>query len=160
MMDARVDDLDESETGRGGYSHKLSNPTHFLWTMIIFLILVGFVAAILYRQAHTAFMANPGLNGFILGVLLIGIVLVFNQVISLMQELRWVNSYRAAGSAEEVGRDPRVLAPMRGLVGRRQTMSLSPSSQRSILDSIGTRLDESREISRYLTGLLVFLGLL
>lgn len=160
MMDARVDDLDESETGRGGYRHKLSNPTHFLWTMIIFLILVGFVAAILYRQAHTAFMANPGLNGFILGVLLIGIVLVFNQVISLMPEVRWFNSYRAAGSAEKVGRDPRLLAPMRGLVGRRQTMSLSPSSQRSILDSIGTRLDESREISRYLIGLLVFLGLL
>jgi hypothetical protein len=160
MMDARVDDLDESETGRGGYRHKLSNPTHFLWTMIIFLILVGFVAAILYRQAHTAFMANPGLNGFILGVLLIGIVLVFNQVISLMPEVRWFNSYRAAGSAEKVGRDPRLLAPMRGLVGRRQTMTLSPSSQRSILDSIGTRLDESREISRYLIGLLVFLGLL
>lgn len=160
MMDARVDDLDESETGRGGYSHKLSNPTHFLWTMIIFLILVGFVAAILYRQAHSAFMANPGLNGFILGVLIIGIVLVFNQVVSLMPEVRWFNASRAAGSADKVGRAPRLLAPMRAVVGRRQAMALSPSSQRSILDSIGTRLDESREISRYLIGLLVFLGLL
>jgi hypothetical protein len=160
MMDARVDDLDESETGRGGYSHKLSNPTHFLWTMIIFLILVGFVAAILYRQAHTAFMANPGLNGFILGVLIIGIVLVFNQVISLIPEVRWFNASRAAGDADKVGRDPRLLAPMRSVIGRRRAMTLSPSSQRSILDSIGTRLDESREISRYLIGLLVFLGLL
>lgn len=160
MVDARVDDLDESETGRGGYSHKLSNPVPFLWTMLIFLILVGFIAAILYRQAHNAFMTNPGLNGFILGVLIIGIVLVFNQVVSLIPEVRWFNSYRAAGSAEKVGREPRLLAPMRALIGRRQTMSLSPSSQRSILDSIGTRLDESREISRYLIGLLVFLGLL
>ncbi|MCF6367752.1 flagellar motor protein MotA [Rhizobium halophilum] len=159
MANARVDDLDESETGRG-YSHKLSNPVPFLWTMLIFLILVGFIAAILYRQAHSAFMTNPGLNGFILGVLIIGIVLVFNQVISLIPEVRWFNSYRAAGSADRVGREPRLLAPMRALIGRRQTMSLSPSSQRSILDSIGTRLDESREISRYLIGLLVFLGLL
>ncbi|HEX2146402.1 MAG TPA: flagellar motor protein MotA [Pseudorhizobium sp.] len=145
---------------RGGYSHKLSNPVPFLWTMLIFLILVGFIAAILYRQAHNAFMTNPGLNGFILGVLIIGIVLVFNQVVSLIPEVRWFNSYRAAGSADKVGREPRLLAPMRALIGRRQTMSLSPSSQRSILDSIGTRLDESREISRYLIGLLVFLGLL
>ena len=160
MTDARVDDLDEAEPGRGGYSHKLSNPVPFLWTMLIFLILVGFIAAILYRQAHTAFMSNPGLNGFILGVLIIGIVLVFTQVFSLIPEVRWFNSYRAAGSADRVGREPRLLAPMRALIGRRQTMALSPSSQRSILDSIGTRLDESREISRYLIGLLVFLGLL
>jgi len=160
MVDARVDDLDESETGRAGYSHKLSNPVPFLWTMLIFLILVGFIAAILYRQAHNAFMTNPGLNGFILGVLIIGIVLVFNQVISLIPEVRWFNSFRAAGSADKVGREPRLLAPMRALIGRRRTMALSPSSQRSILDSIGTRLDESREISRYLIGLLVFLGLL
>ena len=160
MVDARVDDLDEAETGRVGYSHKLSNPVPFLWTMLIFLILVGFIAAILYRQAHTAFMTNPGLNGFILGVLIIGIVLVFNQVISLIPEVRWFNSFRAAGSADKVGREPRLLAPMRALIGRRRMMSLSPSSQRSILDSIGTRLDESREISRYLIGLLVFLGLL
>jgi hypothetical protein len=160
MVDAKVDDLDEAETGRGGYAHKLSNPVPFLWTMLIFLILVGFIAAILYRQAHTAFMTNPGLNGFILGVLIIGIVLVFNQVFSLIPEVRWFNSYRAAGSADKVGREPRLLAPMRALIGRRKTMLLSPSSQRSILDSIGTRLDESREISRYLIGLLVFLGLL
>src|SRR3546814_11896124 len=78
MVDARVDDLDEAETGRDGYRHKLSNPVPFLWTMVIFLILVGFIAAILYRQAHTAFMSNPGLNGFILPVLIAGIVLVFN----------------------------------------------------------------------------------
>ncbi len=160
MMDARVDDLDESETGRSGYSLKLCNPVPFLWSMVIFLTLVGFTAAILYRQAHDAFMSNPGLNGFILGVLIIGIVLVFTQVTSLIPEVRWFNSFRAAGSADKVGRDPRLLAPMRTLIGRRQTMSLSPSSQRSILDSIGTRLDESREISRYLIGLLVFLGLL
>ncbi len=160
MANATVDDLDESETNRGGYSHKLSNPVSFLWTMIIFLIIVGFVASILYRQAAHAFQTNPGLNGLILGVLLIGIVLVFIQVIGLMSEARWFNSFRAAGNAEKVGREPRLLAPMRTLLGTRRKTTLSTTAFRSILDSIGTRLDETRDTSRYLIGLLVFLGLL
>ncbi|MCC2611442.1 flagellar motor protein MotA [Neorhizobium sp. Rsf11] len=159
MANARLDDLDESEP-RGGYAYKLSNPASFLWTMVIFLIIVGFVASILYRQAAHAFQTNPGLNGLILGVLLIGIVLVFNQVIGLVPEVRWFNSFRAAGSADKVGREPRLLAPMRTLIGSRRRMALSTAAFRSILDSIGTRLDESRDTSRYLIGLLVFLGLL
>lgn len=161
MANATVDDLDESETGRGGYKHKLSNPASFLWTMLIFLILVGFVASILYRQAAHAFQTNPGLNGLILGVLAIGILLVFVQVISLAREVGWFNSFRAAGGdADKVGREPRLLAPMRTLIGRRRKVNLSTVAYRSILDSIGTRLDESRDTSRYLIGLLVFLGLL
>lgn len=159
MANARVDDLDESEA-RSGYTYKLSNPASFLWTMLIFLIIVGFVASILYRQAAHAFQTNPGLNGLILGVLLIGIILVFNQVIGLIPEVRWFNSFRAAGSADKVGREPKLLAPMRTLIGGRRKMALSTTAFRSILDSIATRLDESRDISRYLIGLLVFLGLL
>jgi hypothetical protein len=160
MANATVGDLDESETGRGGYLYKLSNPASFLWTMVIFLIIVGFVASILYRQAAHAFQTNPGLNGLILGVLMIGIILVFNQVVGLMPEVKWFNSFRAAGSADKVGREPKLLAPMRTLIGSRREMALSTTAFRSILDSIGTRLDESRDISRYLIGLLVFLGLL
>ncbi|MFC3074392.1 flagellar motor protein MotA [Shinella pollutisoli] len=143
-----------------GYTHKLSSPMAFFWTMVIFLIIVGFVAAILFRQAQSAFLANPGLNGLILGVLLIGILLVFNHVLALRPEVRWFNSFRAAGSAEKVGRDPVLLAPMRALIGRRHSVALSTATLRSILDSIATRLDESRDTSRYLIGLLVFLGLL
>ncbi|HEV7305897.1 flagellar motor protein MotA [Ensifer sp.] len=143
-----------------GYNpHKLSSPMHYFWTMVVFLIIVGFVGAILFRQAQNAFLANPGLNGLILGVLLIGILLVFNHVLGLRPEVRWFNSFRAAGSADKVGRDPVLLAPMRALIGGRQT-AISTTALRSILDSIATRLDESRDISRYLTGLLVFLGLL
>ncbi|MCF3638441.1 MotA/TolQ/ExbB proton channel family protein [Rhizobium sp. TRM95111] len=148
-----------SETG-DDYPHKLSSPMAFFWTMVIFLIIVGFVAAILFRQAQTAFLSNPGLNGLILGVLLIGVLLVFSHVLSLRPEVRWFNSFRAAGSAEKVGRDPVLLAPMRALIGRRHSMAISTTALRSILDSIATRLDESRDTSRYLIGLLVFLGLL
>ena len=144
-----------------GYNpNKLSSPMVFFWTMVIFLIIIGFLGAILFRQAQAAFLSNPGLNGLIFGVLLIGILLVFNHVFSLRPEVRWFNSFRAAGSAEKVGRDPVLLAPMRALIGQRHSMSISTTALRSILDSIATRLDESRDTSRYLIGLLVFLGLL
>jgi hypothetical protein len=148
------------ETGEGYNPNKLSSPMSFFWTMIIFLIIVGFVGAILFRQAQTAFLANPGLNGLIAGVLLIGALLVFSHVLSLRPEVRWFNSFRAAGSADKVGRDPVLLAPMRALIGQRHSMTISTTALRSILDSIATRLDESRDTSRYLIGLLVFLGLL
>jgi hypothetical protein len=134
----------------------LSSPQVFLFSMLVFLAICGFIAAILYRQISTAFQANPGLNGLILGVLAIGILLVFGQVLRLFREVRWVNSFRAGSEA----RDPVLLAPMRALLSRSSTMALSTASMRSILDSIATRLDESRDISRYLIGLLVFLGLL
>ena len=83
--------------------HKLSSPLIFFWTMLIFLVIVAFLAAILFRQIQSAFVTNPGLNGLIFGVLLIGILLAFNQVIRLRPEVKWVNSLKAAGSAEKAG---------------------------------------------------------
>ncbi len=160
MVKLKVSGWGISEEESGVDLYKLSSPMVFFWTMVIFLIIVGFIAAILYRQIHAAFVTNPGLNGLIVGVLAVGILLAFNQVLRLRPEVRWVNSFRVVGSADKVGREPRLLAPMRALIGRRQTMALSTSSLRSILDSIATRLDELRDTSRYLIGLLVFLGLL
>ncbi|MGU3576989.1 MotA/TolQ/ExbB proton channel family protein [Brucellaceae bacterium C25G] len=140
-------------------SSPMSTPRIVMITMIIFLIIVAFLAAVLSRQIHTFFVTNPGLNGLILGVLLAGILLAFGQVIRLMPEIRWVNSLRR-GDESSISRPPVLLAPMRALISHQQSMSLSTTSMRSILDSIGTRLDESRDISRYFIGLLVFLGLL
>lgn len=134
----------------------LSSPQVFLYSMLIFLAIAGFVAAILYRQISVAFQSNPGLNGLILGVLAIGILLAFVQVLRLFREVRWINSFLAGTEAT----DPVLLAPMKALLSRSSAMALSTNSMRSILDSIATRLDESRDISRYLIGLLVFLGLL
>jgi len=135
---------------------RLSSPRIFFYSMLIFLVIVGFVAAILYRQISSAFQSNPGLNGLILGVLLIGILLAFGQVVRLFREVRWINSFLAGTEAS----DPVLLAPMKALLSRSSAIALSATSMRSILDSIANRLDESRDISRYLTGLLVFLGLL
>lgn len=136
--------------------YKLSSPQVFLASMVVFLAIAGFVAIILTRQIAEAFRTNPGLNGLILGVLAVGILLALMQVIRLFREVRWVNNFRAGNNTG----DPVLLAPMRGLLSRASTIALSTNSMRSILDSIATRLDESRDISRYLIGLLVFLGLL
>jgi hypothetical protein len=142
------------------YGKTLSSPMSYFWTMVIFLILVGFTGAILFRQAREAFVANPGLNGLILGVAVVGILLAFSHVLALRPEVRWFNSFRAAGSADKAGRDPVLLGPMRALMSSSQTGALSTAALRSILDSIASRLDEQRDITRYLAGLLVFLGLL
>jgi hypothetical protein len=154
--------FDRSDSGAEAavYGRKLSSPMSYFWTMAIFLILVGFMGAILFRQARNAFVANPGLNGLIFAVLLIGILLAFNHVIALRPEVRWFNSFRAAGSTDKAGREPVMLAPMRALMSSSNTGALSTTALRSILDSIASRLDDTRDTTRYLTGLLVFLGLL
>ena len=140
--------------------HKLSSPRVYLFSMLIFTVLVGFLAFILYRQIWSAFSTNPGLNGLILGVLAVGVLLAFMQVIRLMPEVSWVNSFRR-GDVGERRRKPVLLAPMEALLGDQSgKVALSTGSTQSILDSIGNRLDERRDISRYLISLLVFLGLL
>jgi hypothetical protein len=133
----------------------------FFWRMIIFLILVAFLVAILYAQILSSFMANPGLNGLIVGVLFIGIAYAFRQIIRLFPEIRWVNSFRVADPGLKVPKPPVLLAPMATMLRDRSGhVSISTLSMRSILDSIGSRLDEARDISRYLVSLLIFLGLL
>jgi hypothetical protein len=139
--------------------HRLSRPGIYLVRMTIFLLLAAFVALILNKQIVVAFMANPGLNALIIFVLFIGILLAIRQVWRLIPEVRWVNALRT-GDAANV-RQPVLLAPMARLIGDSDsTAGISTLTLRAILDSVGSRLDESREIARYLTGLLVFLGLL
>jgi hypothetical protein len=141
--------------------YKLSSPRIFLVRMLVFLVLVALITVILYRQILGAFMSNPGLNGLILGVLFIGILLSFRQVIRLFPEVAWVNNFRLADPGITVDRPPVLLAPMAAILGDRiGRMGMSSQTMRGILDSIANRLDEARDLSRYLTGLLIFLGLL
>jgi len=142
---------------------KLPQPRIFLVRMLVFIVLCALVAVILYKQIVLAFFANPGLNALIAAVLAIGIIFAFRQVIRLFPEIAWVNNFRIA-SPGRAGPDrrPRLLAPMAAILGGERTgrMAISQQTMRHLLDSIATRLDEARDISRYMTGLLVFLGLL
>src|SRR5688572_29324166 len=98
--------------------HRLSSPRIVLLSMLVFLAIVAFIAAILARQISSAFSTNPGLNGLILGVLVVGIALSFQQTIRLFREVRWVNSFRAGSEVT----DPVLLAPMKALLSRSATM--------------------------------------
>jgi hypothetical protein len=139
----------------------LTPPRIYLVRMAVFLVLAGFIAFILYRQIWAAFQANPGLNALILGVMFIGIMLAIRQVWRLFPEVRWVNAQRQGEDDIVTPDQPVLLAPLAALLGNRPGQSgFSVAATRSVLDSIGARLDESREIVRYLAGLLVFLGLL
>jgi hypothetical protein len=140
---------------------KLSSPRIFLFRMLVFVVLGGLIAFLLHKQIETAYMANPGLNTLIISVLVIGIVLAVRQVIRLYPEIAWVNNFRLADPGLAVEKPPVLLAPMAAILGSRMgRMAISAQMMRGILDSIATRLDEARDISRYMTGLLVFLGLL
>jgi hypothetical protein len=140
---------------------KLSSPRIFLVRMLVFLILCGLLSFVLLAQIREAFMANPALNGLIVGVLLVGIIFAFRQVTRLFPEVNWVNSFRLADPGLAVARSPVLLAPMASILGDRiGRMTISSQIMRSILDSIATRLDEARDLSRYMTSLLIFLGLL
>lgn len=139
---------------------RLTPPSVFLLRMALFLALVGFVALILHRQIWTAFLANPGLNALIFGILFLGAIYAFQQVVRLFPEVRWVNDLTGAKIAK-TPTAPTLLAPVAAILrDNGAARSISTTTMRAILDSVGMRLDEAREISRYLTGLLVFLGLL
>jgi hypothetical protein len=141
---------------------KLSSPRIFLVRMLVFLVLCALLVVVLYKQIIVAFFANPGLNALIGLVLAIGTILSFRQVIRLYPEVAWVNNFRIADPGLAVARHPTLLAPMAAILGGERTgrMTISQQTMRHLLDSIATRLDEARDISRYMTGLLVFLGLL
>lgn len=138
----------------------------FLLRMGLFLALVAALAVTLHGPLVAAFLGNPAVNGVILGILVAGIVYIFRQVMLLEPEVEWIENFRRRLADREAGapsgKPPRLLAPMARMLGARRDgrVSLSASSLQTLLDGIASRLDETRETSRYLIGTLVFLGLL
>ncbi len=134
----------------------LSKPGIYLARMVIFLALVGFLAFILFKQITPAFLANPGLNGLILGVLLIAVIIAFGQVMRLSREVAFVN----AAAAGETARKPALLLkPLSRAIAARTGGNPVPGTG-MVLDTIAARLDEGREMLRYIAGILILLGLL
>ncbi len=131
----------------------------FLVRMFLFLVAVAGIVTVLHAGLHHAFMANPALNGLIVGVLGVGIILNFRQVFSLRPEILWLEAYQKQ-QLPSSNIQPHLLAPLATMLKDRERFSLSPLALRSVLDGIGARLDEARDISRYLIGLMIFLGLL
>ncbi len=140
----------------------MTPPLRFLWRMAIFLAVVAAVAALLAPQLAAAFAANLVLNGVIIGVLLIGIAWNLRQVLILRPEVDWLEGFRAPKLGAPAQAAPKLLGPMASMFQARRSdrLTLSAPAMRSVLDGSASRLEESRELSRYMTGLLIFLGLL
>jgi hypothetical protein len=141
----------------------MTNPQRFINRMIVFLVLAVLAVALVYDAIFRIYLYNPVLNGLILAVLLFGIIYIFRRVFGLKPEIRWIEAFRTNKPGFSLQAAPRLLAPIASTLGeqeRRGRLVLPAMSVRYLLDSISARLDESRDISRYQIGLLIFLGLL
>lgn len=139
----------------------MKQPRRVLFWIALFLLAVAGVGGVLYQQLMDAFLANPVFNGLIVGVLLLGIVINVRQVVVLGPDASWLRAWQR-------GAESLPPPPARGMLGslgrtlqeRGDNLQLSTLSMRALLDGIRSRLDESRDLSRYFIGLLIFLGLL
>jgi hypothetical protein len=140
----------------------MTSPTTFLWRMLAFLAAVAVLAGLLSGELAQAFAANVLLNTTILVVLLLGVAWNIRQVLALTREVEWIEAFRNPVPGAPQQPAPKLLAPMASMLAQRRSerLSLSAMAMRSVLDGISSRLDETRETSRYATGLLIFLGLL
>lgn len=139
----------------------MSQPNRVLIWMVGFLVLIGLAAAALLPSLRSAFGATPYFNAVILLVFAVGVVVNLRQVLRLQREVRWIENLRRSDPDRKL-EAPVLLAPMAKMFGKneRKPQSLSTASMRSLLDSVYLRLEEQRDLSRYLIGLLIFLGLL
>ena len=143
----------------------MNSPNRFIQRMIVFIVLNLILGFFLISSLSDAFLTNPIINGLIFSVLGFGIIIIFRQVYTLRPEIQWIEGYKrnkAKGLTGNLDNKKLVLlAPMASLLEEHKgRFTISSLAMRSLLDSLNLRLDETREISRYLIGLLVFLGLL
>lgn len=139
----------------------MTSPRRYLIRMAMFLVAAAAAVYALWVPALDAFLANPALNGIILGVLLVGIFVCARQAATLSAEIIWIEAYDRQAASAHPPRPPRLMAPIARALGQgERKATLTAISARSLLDGVGSRLDEGRELARYLVGLLIFLGLL
>jgi hypothetical protein len=141
----------------------MSSPFPYLIRMLVFLAAVAGLAWVLHEDLLRIFEHTPTLDSVILGVLVLGIFFIFRQVLILWPEIKWMRRYmaREPDAPPPAADAVNLLAPMAAMLGERQDeIRLSPTAARAVLDGIATRLDERRELARYMIGLLIFLGLL
>ena len=145
----------------------------YLTRMVLFLTVVGLGCALIAPVLAKIFLVNPLLNGAIFGVILVGIILNFRQVVMLAPEMRWLDNFRASLATDtgmfseqrtDVSEDKiQLLSPMARMLADRRgkgRISLNAPALRTLLDGISARLGESRDLGRYFTSLCIFLGLL
>ena len=138
---------------------RFSRPLRYVIRTLVFLALIGFLGFILQSGLVTAFATNAPLNGLILGSLFVGVLIALRELWRIHSEARAATRLAADPGRAEIERT-QVIAPLGGVLPALERRSLAPSQAATVLESIAVRLDDGREVLRYLAGLLVFLGLL
>ena len=139
----------------------MTDPRSFMIRMISVLGIFTLICGFLYEQIYTSFMGNPILNGTIVATALIGVIYIFRQVLLLVPEVKWLSDVQRTRTLSKKNKKPVLLATVSVMLAdQTNERQLSAQSLRSVLDGVAARLDEGREISRYMIGLLIFLGLL
>lgn len=152
--------MDKAAGAAGPRRPHFSHPTRQVVSMLVVLGLVGAGTFVALPSVMPVFTANPGLNAFIFAVFVIGVLSCFWQVWQLIRSVRWIEAFTGTVEMDDA-HAPQLMASLSSLLGaRRSRMQLSATSSRSILDSVGTRIEEDREITRYIVNTLIFLGLL
>lgn len=142
-------------------SVQFTQPVRQVLLMLVSLGLVGAGVYVAFPRVSGIFLANIWLNGFIFLVFLIGVLATFWQVLQLASSVRWIEGLAEGRPGHQITVPPRLLAPLAALLRTREPGApISATSARSILESVGTRIDEERDITRYIVNLLIFLGLL
>lgn len=140
---------------------RFSQPVRQIFLMLVAIGLFSFGAYLAYPRVAPVFLANPYLNGAIAVVFIVGVMTCILQVVQLVTLVSWIEGFAAERPGHELTRAPRLLAPLAALMrSRGHSRQISTSSARSILDSVATRIEEQRDITRYIVNLLIFLGLL
>lgn len=140
---------------------RFSQPVRQIVSMLIVLGLVTAIGVLLFPSVKPVFLASLYLNGFIVLVFLVGVAACFWQVFTLISSVSWIEGLALDLPGHEFAKRPRLLAPLAAMLSeRRARKALTSTSTRSILESVGTRIEEQRDLTRYLINLLIFLGLL
>ncbi len=140
---------------------RFSQPIRQILTMVVVLMLTVAGGVLAYPTVAPIFLASPYLNGFIFAVFLFGVGACFWQVFTLFSSVSWIEGFALDRPGHEFTRAPQLLAPLAAMLSeRRARRAVTSTSARSILDSVATRLDEARDLTRYIINLLIFLGLL
>lgn len=140
---------------------QFTQPVHQIFVMLVILALVIFGGYLIYPSVAPVFLSSPYLNGVIFMVFVIGVFACYWQVLQLISSVSWIESFAQDRADHDAVRAPQLLASLAGLLrSRGARMQISSGSSRTILDSVATRMDEARDITRYIINLLIFLGLL
>ncbi len=137
---------------------RLSSPRIFLVRIVVFLILVGFIGLILYRKIAHGLHGQSRPQRPDLRRALRRHRLGLRQVARLFREVRWVNALPRGDAARSSRRSCWRRWRRCSATSRRPRDLHHDAARHPRLDRHAPR--RGREVARYLTGLLIFLGLL